>query len=92
MSDAENEPVKAEEPKMNITVKDSSGKEIHYSVKATTKMSKIMKNYVSAQGLDVSSVRFLFDGERVGADDTPTSLGMDDNDQLDVVLEQTGGR
>jgi hypothetical protein len=45
---------------------------------------KIMKNYVSAQGLDVSSVRFLFDGERVGADDTPTSLGMDDNDQLDV--------
>ena len=38
-----------------------------------------------------SSLRFLLDGERIGADETPKSLELEDQDQIDCVLQQTGG-
>jgi len=36
-------------------------------------------------------VRFLFDGERITKEQTPTQLGMENGDEIDVVIEQTGG-
>ena len=35
-------------------------------------------------GLD----RFLYDGNRIGDEDTPASLGMEDNDSIDVMVER----
>jgi hypothetical protein len=35
-------------------------------------------------GLD----RFLYDGNRITDDDTPASLGMEDNDSIDVMVER----
>ena len=37
------------------------------------------------------STTFLLDGERVEKSATPKSLELEDQDQIDVVLEQTGG-
>ncbi|TCD63789.1 hypothetical protein EIP91_004940 [Steccherinum ochraceum] len=34
---------------------------------------------------------FLYDGERVQEHDTPSSLNMEDNDTIDVMVEQVGG-
>ena len=36
-------------------------------------------------------LRFLFDGERIKDTDTPESLEMQDQDEIDVVQEQVGG-
>lgn len=33
----------------------------------------------------------MYDGARVQPEDTPTTLGMDDGDAIDVVIEQVGG-
>ena len=35
--------------------------------------------------------RFLFDGERVQKDQSPSQLGMADGDIIDAVVEQVGG-
>jgi small ubiquitin-related modifier len=35
-------------------------------------------------------VKFLYDGARIMADDTPAKLEMEDNDSIDVVIEQVG--
>jgi small ubiquitin-related modifier len=36
-------------------------------------------------------VRFLFDGERLHENQTPKELNMENGDEIDVVIEQTGG-
>jgi len=50
-----------------------------------------MEAYCSRQGKSMQSIRFLFDGERINADQTPNDLGMDDEDTIEVALEQLGG-
>lgn len=41
--------------------------------------------------LNVSNVRFLFDGERLHETQTPKDLNMENGDEIDVVIEQVGG-
>ena len=50
-----------------------------------------MNAFCQRQGVALSSVRFLFDGDRINPEQTPDSLGMEDNDSIDVVMEQVGG-
>lgn len=50
-----------------------------------------MLAYCQKQGISEKSVRFLFDGNRIQDENTPKELGMDDNDVIDAMLEQTGG-
>lgn len=55
-------------------------------------MSKIFNAYASRKGVDANSLRFLLDGEIVGPESTPKMLELEDQDQIDAVLEQVGGR
>lgn len=68
-----------------------SGEETFFKVKKHTKMSKIFNAYASRKGVDVTSLRFLLDGENVKGDSTPKMLELEDQDQIDAVLEQVGG-
>jgi small ubiquitin-related modifier len=54
-------------------------------------MKKIMDAYAQRKGINRTSVRFLLDGDRITDDDTPKTLEIEDQDQIDCVLEQTGG-
>jgi len=100
MSDGEEQPqtqeqheTKLEEANatINIKVVSSSGEEVFFKIKRSTKLSKLQGAYASKVGKDVSSIRFLYDGARIQDDDTPSSLDMDDNDTIDVMVEQVGG-
>lgn len=42
--------------------------------------------------LTSSSVRFLFDGQRIRETQTPKDLSMESGDEIDVVIEQVGGK
>jgi hypothetical protein len=42
----------------------------------------------STQKLNWPLNRFLYDGNRINEDDTPSSLGMEDNDSIDVMVER----
>ncbi|KAJ3493559.1 hypothetical protein NLJ89_g10991 [Agrocybe chaxingu] len=76
---------------INIKVVSSTGDEVFFKIKRSTKLSKLQGAYASKVGKDVGSIRFLYDGTRISDDDTPQSLDMDDNDTIDVMVEQVGG-
>mmetsp|Transcript_23505 Transcript_23505/g.52090 ORF Transcript_23505/g.52090 Transcript_23505/m.52090 type:complete len:108 (-) Transcript_23505:311-634(-) len=76
---------------ITIRVRDQTGEETYFKIKKTTKMSKVFATYAQRKGVEASSLRFLLDGERISEDSTPRSLELDDQDQIDCMLEQTGG-
>ena len=61
-------------------------------VKKNTKMHKVFNAYATRKGVNESALRFLLDGERIAKDTTPAELDLEDQDQIDCLLEQTGGR
>mmetsp|Transcript_2256 Transcript_2256/g.2984 ORF Transcript_2256/g.2984 Transcript_2256/m.2984 type:complete len:96 (-) Transcript_2256:120-407(-) len=83
-------PEGANEP-ITIRVRDQTGEETYFKIKKTTKMSKVFETYASRKGVQSSSLRFLLDGERIQGDQTPKQLELDDQDQIDCMLEQSGG-
>ncbi|KAH9172455.1 small ubiquitin-related modifier [Lactarius sanguifluus] len=76
----------------NEQVVSSSGEEVFFKIKRSTKLSKLQGAYASKVGKDVSSIRFLYDGARINDEDTPASLDMEDNDTIDVMVELGGCR
>ncbi|KIM44179.1 hypothetical protein M413DRAFT_376285 [Hebeloma cylindrosporum] len=76
---------------INIKVVSSTGDEVFFKIKRSTRLSKLQGAYASKVGKDVGSIRFLYDGARIQDDDTPASLDMEDNDTIDVMVEQVGG-
>jgi len=77
---------------LTIRVKDQAGEEMAFKIKKSTKMSKIFEAYAGRKGINQQSLRFSVDGSRIQGDSTPKMLELEDNDQIDVYLEQTGGR
>ena len=54
-------------------------------------MQKVFDTYAQRKGVQSSSLRFLLDGDKIGPDQTPKMLELDDQDQIDCLLEQVGG-
>ena len=42
-------------------------------------MGKLKKSYAERTGVNVGSLRFLFDGRRINDEDTPKSLEMEED-------------
>ena len=59
---------------LTVRVKDQTGEETFFKVKKTTKMGKVFEAYAQRKGLQLSSLRFLLDGERIGNDESPKSV------------------
>jgi len=76
---------------LNVKVLSSTGEEVFFKIKANTKLSKLQSAYATKVGKDVNTIRFLYDGQRINDDATPSSLGMEDNETIDVMVEQVGG-
>jgi len=76
---------------VTLRVKDQGGDEMFFKVKKETKMQKIMDAYAQRKGINVASLRFVLDGERLNATDTPKMLELENDDQIDVLLESVGG-
>ena len=76
---------------INIKVKAQDGTEIFFKIKRSTQLKKLMDAYCTRQGLSANQCRFIFDGERLKDDDTPEKLEMENGDEIDVMVEQTGG-
>ena len=76
---------------LSLKVKSQDGNEVFFKVKKTTTFSKVMTAYCKKVGADMDSVRFLFDGQRLRAEQTPADLDMEDEDEIDAMVQQTGG-
>lgn len=60
---------------LNIKVTDNNN-EVFFKIKRTTKLEKLMAAFCDRQGKSLSSVRFLFDGQRVQPSDTPDTVSF----------------
>lgn len=67
-----------------LRVRDQTGEEIQFKVKPTTKMEKILNAYADRKGVSVAALRFMVDGERINPTDTPSTLELENDDQVDV--------
>jgi len=76
---------------INVKVKAQDGTEIYFKIKRTTQLKKLMEAYCQRQGLTMNQCRFIFDGEKLKEDDSPEKLEMENGDEIDVMVEQTGG-
>ena len=90
-ADGHDAPNAAGSEQLNIKVKAQDGSEIFFKIKKSTQLKKLMEAYCQRQGLSNNQCRFIFDGERIKDDDTPETLEMDNGDEIDVMVEQTGG-
>lgn len=59
---------------LNIKVTDGNN-EVFFKIKRSTKLEKLMKAFCERQGKDPRSARFLFEGQKVQALDTPADVG-----------------
>ena len=58
---------------LNIKVTDNNN-EVFFKIKRTTALKKLMDAFCERQGKAPSSVRFLFDGQRVQPTDSPETV------------------
>ena len=58
--------------------------EMHFGVKKTTPLNKLMRRYSESKGVAVTSLRFFFDGFRIGDSDTAEDVGLTENDKIEV--------
>ncbi|XP_060880089.1 small ubiquitin-related modifier-like [Metopolophium dirhodum] len=65
--------------------------EVHFRVKAATALVRLKRSYCSKLGFQVGELRFVFDGHRITDEDTPKSLGMINDDVIEIYQERTGG-
>jgi small ubiquitin-related modifier len=75
---------------LTITVK-LNDTEQKFKVKRVTPMRKVMKAFAQQRNLDVLELKFIFDGDRILPEDTPKTLEMEEDSQIDCFLQQVGG-
>ncbi|KAF9585606.1 Small ubiquitin- modifier 1 [Lunasporangiospora selenospora] len=76
---------------INLKVVGADSTEVFFKIKRSTQLKKLMDAYCDRQGKSLQSVRFLYDGERIQPNNTPSELEMEDGDSIDVMVEQVGG-
>eukprot|EP00919_Chromeraceae_sp_WS-2016_P022608 GHVR01053681.1.p1 GENE.GHVR01053681.1~~GHVR01053681.1.p1 ORF type:complete len:101 (+),score=26.98 GHVR01053681.1:69-371(+) len=81
----------AQSEHLNLKVKATDGNEVHFRIKRTTKLEKLMTAYCTRLGQNIDAVRFMFDGDHVRKEQSPNDIGLDDGDVLDAMLPQIGG-
>ncbi|KAL5219699.1 hypothetical protein ABZP36_024412 [Zizania latifolia] len=75
---------------INLKVKGQDGSEVFFRIKRSTQLKKLMNAYCDHQSLDLRAIAILFDDRMLRADQTPDELEMDDGDEIDAMLHQTG--
>mmetsp|Transcript_19195 Transcript_19195/g.57929 ORF Transcript_19195/g.57929 Transcript_19195/m.57929 type:complete len:105 (+) Transcript_19195:301-615(+) len=82
-----------EEPThLNLKVKAQDGNVVFFKAKPTTPFRKLMNAYCAKSSIDVETVNFMFDGVRLRGEQTPASVDMEDQDEIQVVIHQIGGQ
>jgi len=60
-----------------------------FEMTRSTKMGKLFQSYAQRRGLELDSLRFMVDGERIAESDTPSFLELEDGDYIDAPKAQS---
>ncbi|MES1902898.1 MAG: SUMO protein smt3, partial [Paramarteilia canceri] len=87
------DPSKTEESSEHVMIKlmDQNGSGLTFKIKKTTPLEKLFKNYSERVKVAQSQLRFIHNVNRIDDKDTAESLGIKNNDKIDVFTEQVGG-
>jgi small ubiquitin-related modifier len=93
MADNETKPEEssANPEHINLKVMGQDGNVVQFKIKKQTAFRKLMSTYCERAGLSMPTVRFTFDGTRIGEGDNPKELGLEDGDTIEVFQQQSGG-
>jgi small ubiquitin-related modifier len=84
-------PLTSHAPSLSIHTVDADGSEIHFRLRRTTPLGRLISAYCMRMGLTITppSVHFYFAGTRITEAQTPADLGIEDGDQINVVRVPT---
>jgi hypothetical protein len=68
-------PTEVQSEHLNIKVTDNQN-EVFFKIKRSTRLEKLMHAFCERQGKAVTSVRFLFEGQRVQPEETPNDVSI----------------
>ena len=77
---------------INLKVMGQDGVVIQFKLKKTSQFKKLMHAYCDRVGLNIKEIRFMFDGTHIHETTTPGELDMEEDDTIEVMMEQLGGR
>lgn len=83
---------KSDPEKIKIRFVGGDGRETHIVATPTTPFKKLANAYALKLGVPEGSLRFLNNGERIPMEKTLGTLGIENDDIIDVMLQQTGGK
>jgi small ubiquitin-related modifier len=75
---------------ITIRFRDLAGDEMFFKIRKSTKLEKAISAYAQRRRLSLDALKFLHHGRRIGSVCTPRSLGMEVDDQVDVMLVEAG--
>ena len=76
---------------IQLKVVQENSTEIQVRVKQNSELVELKQTYSDMVGVPISSLRFLFHGTRIDGTESPQSLDMETDDQIEVYEEQRGG-
>ena len=74
---------------ITFRLRDQNGEETMFTVKRGIKMQKVFNAYAGRKGVDVADFRFYLHGENIWGGETPETLDLEENDEIDVFLGQS---
>ncbi|KAM7270257.1 hypothetical protein ACFE04_029471 [Oxalis oulophora] len=77
---------------VHLKVLSQDGNEVLFKVKRNSQLKILMNKYCDRQSVLINAIAFLYDGRRLRGEETPDELEMEDGDEIDAMLHQTGGR
>lgn len=75
---------------VNIKIR-YEGTVVMFKVRPSVAFAKVSSAFCEKTKLDKASVRFLFESARIGETQTFEELGVQDGDELDAYISQSGG-
>jgi len=75
------------EKTINLKVKGTDGSIVHFKIKPTTELKKLMEAYCARQSLQMDQTRFLYGGNLLHYNQTPGELDMQDDNVIEAETE-----
>lgn len=71
----------------HIVAKSNEGSEVWFKIAIYTPLSKLINAYFQHTRKDQKQCKFFFNGHEINPKDTPLSLGMEEESEIDVNIE-----
>jgi len=75
---------------ITIQLRDQTGEVTYFKIKRSSELNKVLYKYAERKGVHIDSLVSFLDGEKIDGKLTVAELELDDMDQFDVMLEQSG--